>query len=196
MALHNDQLGARELFQAQSHIYKHAFSFATMKMSLLIHLGFFATMKIDPNHGDQEGYVLTPSSKLLIKSEMANLSTFVQAMVDPVLVTPCQFLGDWFRSNEETEFETAHGVAMWEFCDKNPKFNNTFNEAMGSDSRMMSLVVRDCEAVFGGLNSLVDVGGGTGINDRNNSEAFPGKKCTVFDLPHVVENLTEEKNLN
>ncbi|KAI7999702.1 putative O-methyltransferase 3 [Camellia lanceoleosa] len=81
-------------------------------MSLLIHLGFFATIKIDPNYGDQEGYVLTPSSKLLIKSEMANLSPFVQAMVDPVLVNPWQFLGDWFRSNEETAFETAHGVAM------------------------------------------------------------------------------------
>ncbi|THF96254.1 trans-resveratrol di-O-methyltransferase-like [Camellia sinensis] len=239
MDLHNGQLGARELFQAQSHIYKHAFSFANSMslscavqlgipdiihnhkkpislpdlvsslqlppsktnslhriMSLLIHLGFFATMKIDPNHGDQEGYVLTPSSMLLIKSEMANLSPFVQAMVDPVLVTPWQFLGDWFRSNEETAFETAHGVAMWEFCDKNPKFNNTFNEAMGSDSRMMSLVVRDCEAVFGGLNSLVDVGGGTGINARIISEAFPGIKCTVFDLPHVVENLPQEKNLN
>ncbi|THF96250.1 hypothetical protein TEA_010431 [Camellia sinensis var. sinensis] len=106
-------------------------------MSLLIHLGFFATMKIDPNHGDREGYVLTPSSKLLIKSEMANF-----------------------------------------------------------DSRMMSLVVRDCGALFGGLNSLVDVGGGTGINARIISEAFPGIKCTVFDLPYVVENLPEEKNLN
>ncbi|THG13959.1 hypothetical protein TEA_024828 [Camellia sinensis var. sinensis] len=67
---------------------------------------------------------------------------------------------------------------------------------MGSDSRMMSLVVRDCGALFGGLNSLVDVGGGTGINARIISEAFPGIKCTVFDLPHVVENLPEEKNLN
>ncbi|THG21291.1 hypothetical protein TEA_022383 [Camellia sinensis var. sinensis] len=100
-------------------------------------------MKIDPNHGDQEGYVLTPSSKLLIKSEMANLSPFVQAMVDPVLVTPWQFLGDWFRR--------LHMGLPW---------------------------------------------GGTGINARIISEAFPGIKCTVFDLPHVVENLPEEKNLN
>ncbi|THG21534.1 hypothetical protein TEA_018546 [Camellia sinensis var. sinensis] len=43
-------------------------------MSLLTHLGFFATTKLDPNHGDQEGYVLTPSSRLLIKSELPNLS--------------------------------------------------------------------------------------------------------------------------
>ncbi|KAI7999474.1 Trans-resveratrol di-O-methyltransferase [Camellia lanceoleosa] len=239
MDLHNGQLGARELFQAQSHIYKHAFSFANSMslncavqlgipdiihnhkkpislpdlvsslqlppskinalhrlMSLLTHLGFFATTKLDPNHGDQEGYVLTPSSRLLIKSELPNLSPVFQMVADPVLLAPLQFFGDWLRGNEETAFETAHGVGIWEFCDKNPKFNNLFNEGMASDSRMMSLVIRDCEAVFGGLNSLVDVGGGTGIFAQIISEAFPSMKCTVFDLPHVVKNLPEGKNLN
>ncbi|CAL5345050.1 unnamed protein product [Camellia sinensis] len=43
-------------------------------MSLLTHLGFFATTKLDPNHGDQKGYVLTPTtSRFLIKSELPNL---------------------------------------------------------------------------------------------------------------------------
>ncbi|GMP74535.1 hypothetical protein CsSME_00031937 [Camellia sinensis var. sinensis] len=88
-------------------------------MSLLTHLSFFATKKLNPNHGDQEGYVLTPSSRLLIKSELPNLSPFLQATVDPVMVAPWQFLVDWFRGNEETAFETAHGVGIWEFCDKN-----------------------------------------------------------------------------
>ncbi|KAF5943833.1 hypothetical protein HYC85_017910 [Camellia sinensis] len=216
MDLHNGQLGARELFQAQSHIYKHAFSFANSMslscavqlgipdiihnhkkpislpdlvsslqlppskinalhrlMSLLTHLGFFATTKLDPNHGDQEGYVLIPSSRLLIKSELPNLSPLFQTVVDPVMVAPWQFLVDWFRGNEETAFETAHGVGIWEFCDKNPKFNNLFNEGMASDSRMMGLVIRNCEAVFGELNSLVHVGGGTGIIAQIISEAFP-----------------------
>ncbi|THF96252.1 hypothetical protein TEA_010433 [Camellia sinensis var. sinensis] len=213
MDLHNGQLGARELFQAQSHIYKHAFSFANSMslscavqlgipdiihnhkkpislpdlvsslqlppskinalhrlMSLLTHLGFFATTKLDPNHGDQEGYVLIPSSRLLIKSELPNLSPLFQTVVDPVMVAPWQFLVDWFRGNEETAFETAHGVGIWEFCDKNPKFNNLFNEGMAR--------------------------GGTGIIAQIISEAFPSIKCTVFDLPHVVENLPEGKNLN
>ncbi|CAL5408864.1 unnamed protein product [Camellia sinensis] len=166
-------------------------------MSLLTHLGFFATTKLDPNHGDQKGYVLTPTtSRFLIKSELPNLSPFVRATVDPVMVAPWQFLVDWFRGNEETTFETAHGVGIWEFCDKNSKFNNLFNEGMASDSRMMGLVIRNYEAVFGGLNSLVDVGGGTGINAQIISEAFPSIKFIVFDLPHVVENLPEGKNLN
>ncbi|RVW37977.1 Myricetin O-methyltransferase [Vitis vinifera] len=37
--------------------------------------------------------------------------------------------------------------------------------------------------------------GGTGLTARTISEAFPQLKCTVFDLPHVVANLPEYRNL-
>ncbi|THF96249.1 hypothetical protein TEA_010430 [Camellia sinensis var. sinensis] len=52
------------------------------------------------------------------------------------------------------------------------------------------------EAGFSHYKITPIFGGGTGINARIISEAFPGIKCTVFDLPHVVENLPQEKNLN
>ncbi|KAK5825896.1 hypothetical protein PVK06_020773 [Gossypium arboreum] len=67
---------------------------------------------------------------------------------------------------------------------------------MKSDSQMINLVVKDCEPVFEGLKSLVDVGGGTGTIARVISEAYPQLKCTVFDLPHVVANLPTTGNLN
>lgn len=233
--------GANELFRAQSHIYKHAFSYANSfclncalqlgipdvihnhnhpmshpelvsalqlppekssplhrVMSLLVHLGFFSTTKIDSNQEEEEGYVLTPSSRLLLRDEITNLSPFARAMVDPVLVNPWRSLGDWFLGKEQsqlTPFETAFGVGMWEYCDRNPEFNNVFNEAMASDSRMMSLVVKDCKEVFEGLETLVDVGGGTGFIAKIILEAFPRIKCTVFDLPHVVADLPEKDNL-
>ncbi|KAK9267078.1 hypothetical protein L1049_009496 [Liquidambar formosana] len=168
-------------------------SFVHRLMRILVHSGIFARIK---NEKQEEGYVLTPSSRLLLKDNITNLSPFVMAMLDPVLVTPWNFLGDWFRGNEITPFEKAHGVGFWGYMDKNPEFNNLFNEAMASDSQMMNLVVRDCKPVFEGLGSLVDVGGGTGIISRIISEAFPHLKCTVFDLPHVVTNLPDSGNLN
>ncbi|KAH7837428.1 hypothetical protein Vadar_013756 [Vaccinium darrowii] len=235
----NDQLGAKELFQAQSHLCKHVFSFANSMslncavqlgipdvihnhkqpitlpelvsslhlppektsslhrlLRLLVHFGFFTTKNVNKDEGDQEGYVLTPSSRLLLQSEITNLSPFVRAMVDPVLVTPWHFLGDWFHGSDKTAFETAHGVGVWEFCDQNPKFNHIFNEAMASDSEMMNFVVGECKAVFEGVSSLADVGGGTGLLARIILDAFPHIKCTVFDLPHVVANLLESGNLN
>ena len=71
-----------------------------------------------------------------------------------------------------------------------------FNEAMASDSQMVNLAVRDCKEVFEGLDSIVDVGGGTGTTSRIICEAFPNLKCIVFDLPHVVAGLSGGKNWN
>ncbi|KAJ4810789.1 hypothetical protein LUZ62_023355 [Rhynchospora pubera] len=62
-----------------------------------------------------------------------------------------------------------------------------FDEAMASlsNSVMRGLIV-SYPHIFDGLNSLVDVGGGTGTAVKFIAEAFPNLKCTVFDLPHVV----------
>ncbi|XP_049385264.1 trans-resveratrol di-O-methyltransferase-like [Solanum stenotomum] len=164
-------------------------------MRLLVHSQFFDITKLEEN-SETEGYVLTTSSRLLLKSEIPNLSPCVRVMVDPVLVTPWQLLGEWFHKNEEaTPFETAHGVPMWDFCAQNPIFDRVFNEGMASDSQMTRLVVKDCREVFEGLNSLVDVGGGTGIVAKTILEAVTHLKCTVLDLPHVVANMPQSENL-
>ncbi|TMW86023.1 hypothetical protein EJD97_022054 [Solanum chilense] len=164
-------------------------------MRLLVHAQFFDIIKLEEN-SETEGYVLTASSRLLLKSEIPNLLPCVPLMVDPVLVTPWQLLGEWFHKNEDaTPFETAHGMPMWDFCAQNPIFDRDFNEAMASDSQMMKLVVKDCREVFEGLNSLVDVGGGTGVIAKTILEAIPHLKCTVLDLPHVVANMPQTENL-
>ncbi|KAM3362232.1 hypothetical protein P3S68_017086 [Capsicum galapagoense] len=209
---------ASDMFRAQAHIYKHAFSFANsmvlgcaiqlgipdvihshkqpmtltelvseLKLThaksnginrlirLLVYSGFFATTKfLDENLENQEGYVLTASSKLLLKSEIPNLLVL---------------------GNETTPFETAHGSPMWEFCDQNPRFNNVFNEAMANDSQMMCLVVKDCKQVFQEMDSMADVGGGTGLIAKTILAAFPHLICTVLDLPHVVANMPDTENL-
>ena len=231
--------GAGELFQAQSHMYKHICSFMNSMvlkcavqlgipdiihnhahpttlpqlvsalhipptkascvhrlMRLLVHSGFFAIAKVH-EHEEEEGYILTPSSRLLLKDNpTSNLSPLVLTVLHPVLVTPWHFFGDWLRGDDLTAFETAHGVSFWDHGSHNPEIFNLFNEGMASDSQMMSVVnFRELKPVFEGLSSLVDLGGGTGLLARIISEAFPQLKCTVFDLPHVVANLPESRNL-
>ncbi|KAF3652398.1 Trans-resveratrol di-O-methyltransferase [Capsicum annuum] len=165
-------------------------------MRLLVHPGFFDIIKLEEK-SETEGHVLTTSSRLLLKSEIPNLSPVVRAMVDPSFVTPWQLLAEWFHRNEEaTPFETAHARTMWNLCAQNPRFDRLFHEGMASDSQMMNLVVKDCREVFEGLNSVVDVGGGTGIMAKTILDAFPHLKCTVLDLPHVVANMPETENLS
>ncbi|KAJ4795003.1 O-methyltransferase family protein [Rhynchospora pubera] len=90
-----------------------------------------------------------------------------------------------------TLFEKLHdGKKAWEIVKEIPEYGNTFNEAMASQSNSITrgLVAR-CSNIFDGLNSLVDVGGGTGTTVKIIDEAIPGLKCTLFDLPHVVKSV-------
>ncbi|GJV58799.1 trans-resveratrol di-O-methyltransferase-like protein [Tanacetum coccineum] len=80
---------------------------------------------------------------------------------------------------------------------QDPKHNQSVNEAMASDARLVAAVIlKDCKGIFEGLDSIVDVGGGTGTIAKCIAEAFPNLHCINFDLPHVVKGLEGGKNLN
>ena len=67
-------------------------------------------------------------------------------------------------------------------------FAACFDEAMGSDSRFVSeIVVREYGEVLAGVTSLVDVGGHNGTTARAIAKAFPHVRCSVLDLPRVVD---------
>lgn len=166
-------------------------------MRLLVHFGFFTKTKVRENQEEEEAYGLAPSSRFVLRDNVASFSWLFLLISEPFLVNPCHFWADWFRGSDEfTPFENAHGMGFWDYCDQHPDLGNMFNKAMASDSQLMSLVVKDYKPIFEGLGSLVDVGGGTGTAARIISEAFPQIKCTVFDLPRVVANLPDSTNLN
>ncbi|KAF8022472.1 hypothetical protein BT93_F0094 [Corymbia citriodora subsp. variegata] len=198
---------AKEMFQAQSHLYNHTFNFISSMslrcavqlhipdiihdhkqpmtllelasvlqihpskstclyrlMRVLVHSGIFTETLVLKNGEEEEektkAYVLTPSSRLLLSDKVVGVSPFVAAMLDPALVTPWHFLGDWLQGNNDIDcrdksinpFMAAHGVDLWGYGRKNPEFGNTFNRAMASDSQMMNLVIQDCKEIFEGLN--------------------------------------------
>jgi hypothetical protein len=164
-------------------------------MRMLVHSGFFATTKaVIGQGGGGEAYVLTPPSQLLVKDNTNCLSPFM-SLINPAFVTPWHSLGDWFRGSEPTTFQQAYGMAFWEYNNQNPELNGLFNAAMACDSQMMNLVIRDCKPIFEGLDSMVDVGGGTGSLARIISETFPHMNCTVLEIPQVIANLEGTENL-
>lgn len=61
---------------------------------------------------------------------------------------------------------------------------------------MAIILVEKCKHVFEGLESVVDVGGGTGVVAKVVVDAFPGLKCVVLELPHVVGGLQNSGNLS
>ena len=156
-------------------------------LRLLTHTGFFTI------HPDIDAYSLTPSSQLLLRSNLPSLASFVVGLLDSSILSPFQLLSAWYRSEQPpTAAEMARGMPIWDWARANPHFNLLFNDAMASDTSVVSKVVAaDCKAAFHGLRSLVDVGGGNGMFARAIAEAFPHIKCTVYDLPHVIATMPE-----
>ncbi|MCL7041606.1 hypothetical protein MKW94_018044 [Papaver nudicaule] len=164
-------------------------------MRFMIHSGFFSTKRHDENQ-DEEGYVLTPASRLLVKDSANTMSSSVLLVVDPLFVTPLHFLSAWFQGSGETTCEAAHGMSVWDVFEQNHEFGKTFNDAMANDSRLlMNVIMNEGQRVFENLKSLVDVGGGTGATTQAIVDVFPHLKCMVLELPHVVSSLSGTDNI-
>ncbi|KAK8992060.1 hypothetical protein V6N11_044952 [Hibiscus sabdariffa] len=137
-------------------------------MRILLHSGFFEQQKLS----QEDGYVLTDASRLLFKDNPFGITPLLKVMLDPILTKPWEFLGPWLQNNDSTPF------------------------GMASDARLIINVLIDkCKGSFEGLDSLVDVGGGTGTVGKAIAHAFPHLNCTVLDLPHVVAGLKDSGNL-
>ncbi|CAK9316186.1 unnamed protein product [Citrullus colocynthis] len=164
----------------QLHSNKTQFIYRLMR--LLTHSGFFVVQ--------EEGYILTNSSRLLLKNNPCAVSPFLLSMLDSTIVEPWQFLSTWFQTDDRTPFETAHGKPFWEYMGNMPKDGDAFNAGMASDARLvMSVLLEKHKDVFEGVGSVVDVGGGTGTMAKAIAKAFPQIECSVLDLPQVVADL-------
>ncbi|KAD4982853.1 hypothetical protein E3N88_19524 [Mikania micrantha] len=171
-------------------------------MRILVNSGFFVKQCVSaPGENDEEeggvGYLLTPSSRLLLNDEPLSVRPFLLAMLDPITLNPWQNLSKWFQNDDINPFYTTHERMVWDVAGHEPKLNRFFNEAMANDSRLVtSVILKDCRDVFEGLDSIVDVGGGTGTVAKAIAESFPDIMCINFDLPRVVNGLVGSKNLS
>ncbi|KAJ3695248.1 hypothetical protein LUZ60_000625 [Juncus effusus] len=163
-------------------------------LRVLTHTGFFREQLISGS--DEVAYHLTPLSKLVIsKSGLFNLSPFVGIELDYALVKPSLYLSNWFMQEDGHvgPFEMTHGCDLWQMTSQDSKLNQLVNDGMACDSHLlMDVIVKKYGYVFQGIDSLVDVGGGTGTTATAISKNFPHVKCTVLDLPQVVENLQKD----
>ncbi|MED6128782.1 putative O-methyltransferase 3 [Stylosanthes scabra] len=176
-------------------------SFVQRLMKILIHSGFFTTKNVANNNDDEleeAGYVLTDSSMLLLKDNPLSVTPFLLAMLDPVFTKPWHQMSMWFRNDDATPFQTEHGITFFEYFGREPKLNNLYNDAMASDARLVCNLLLDdkYKGVFEGLESLIDVGGGTGTLAKAIAKSFPQMECIVFDQPHVVSGFELEGTEN
>ncbi|CAN6209708.1 unnamed protein product [Urochloa humidicola] len=176
-------------------------------MTFLAASGIFK-VETSPADGEVAGvrYSLTAASRLLVDREdntnsgrrSTSLSRLMLLFFTPLdfVMTSSQtsLLAEWLKGEEnavaaETPFAAAHGGArFYDVVGSDAAFGACLSEAMGADSSFVSgLLARECGAVFAGVASVVDVGGGDGTTARAIARAFPHVRCSVLELPYVVE---------
>nr|UVW45067.1 chavicol menthyltransferase [Agastache rugosa] len=222
MALQNGEVSSEQLLQAQAYVWNHTFAFVnSMSLKCAIQLGIpdvihkhgkpitlsqlVESIPVD-NAKSQRIHRLMRilvHSKFFIEDHSQEeasqtVAPLVLLILDPILTKPWHHMSEWLTTEHHlTQFEAAHGSKFWERAAHEPGMGSLFDEAMCSDSRLVAgVLVRDCKHVFEGVQSLVDVGGGTGTMAKAIASALPGIKCFVLDLPHVVAGLESTDKLS
>ncbi|CAK8540730.1 unnamed protein product [Lathyrus sativus] len=165
-------------------------------MRYLAHNGLIEIVKNQEfENEEEEAYALTVTSELLIKGTKFCLAPIVEGYLNPAALGSFHQLKEWIYEEDLTLFDVTLGSDLWVFLNTNPEHHISFNEAMASDTKIINFAMKDCNLVFEGLETIVDVGGGNGTMGKIISETFPKLKCVVFDRPEVVENLSGNSNL-
>lgn len=163
-------------------------------MRVLVQSKFF----VEDGSQEEARYWLTPASRILLREAPLTVAPLVLICLDPILTETWHHMSEWLTDERHlTQFEVAHGSTFWERIAHESDMGSLFHEAMCSDSRLLAhVLVRDYKHVFEGIESLVDVGGGTGTMAKAIIDAMPGIKCIVLDLPHVVAGLENTDKLS
>ncbi|XP_037497527.1 caffeic acid 3-O-methyltransferase-like [Jatropha curcas] len=136
----------------------------------------------------QKLYGLTPACKFFIGSvEEGNISSFSYLSYHRATVEVWLNMKDAILEGGNL-FKKVHGMSVFEYMNRDPEFNNIFNQAMaGLSSVIMSGILAKYKG-FEGLTSLVDVGGGTGRTLHMIISKYPSIKGINYDLPHVIQS--------
>ncbi|XP_059651153.1 acetylserotonin O-methyltransferase-like [Cornus florida] len=153
-------------------------------MRFLVHQRVF---KEDSSSQGIIGYAQTPLSRLLMRHGQNSLADLLLLGSSPAVVESWHSLTARVLSIDTSAFELAHGEDIWSYAATNPAQMKLIDDGMACDARVVvPAVIEGCSELFGGLNVLVDVGGGNGTTLSELVKAFPWIQGINFDLPRVV----------
>ncbi|KAK9091208.1 hypothetical protein Sjap_024385 [Stephania japonica] len=153
---------------------------------------------------EEDCYGLTPVSELLVRSHERSLAPLVEVeepdMRDTFAMWAHLIEGLDRERYPKTFWEAHYGMPFYEVIGRNPEWSRRMSEGMTSITRgtvdaVVHGLVREKVIDDHVMSKLVDVGGNTGDVAKAILRAFPQLKCTVMDLPHVVEYAPKDPDL-
>lgn len=159
-------------------------SYLSRIMRLLVRRNIFAVHH--SSDGGEPLYGLTHSSKWLLRDAELTLAPMVLAELHKWLVDPWLCFSQGVKEGGD-QFQKANALDIWSFASINPQFNQLFNNAMASTSKViMKAILSVYQDGLSSIESLTDVGGGIGGVISEIVKAFPHIKGINYDLPHVI----------
>lgn len=173
-------------------------------MRLLVTSGVFAV----EDSSKVAIYRLNTLSYLLVDGILvdgnASQKAFLIGTASRYHVEAAMGLADWFKkdvasSSPPSSFEDLHGATLFDesMARLDPESDKVFHEALAAhDNLGIAAGLRAFRDVFKGLQSVTDCCGGDGTTARAIAKAFPHIKCTVLDLPQVIEKVPADGVVN
>nr|XP_043631735.1 caffeic acid 3-O-methyltransferase [Erigeron canadensis] len=153
-------------------------------------LASYSVLTCTLKDGEERLYGLAPVCKYLVKNQDGvSMAPLLLMNQDKILMESWYHLKDAVLDGG-IPFNKAYGMTAFEYHGKDPRFNKVFNSGMFNHSTMTMKKILDIYDGFDSLNTLVDVGGGTGASLSMIVAKHPSVKGINFDLPHVIEDAT------
>ncbi|KAH0686627.1 hypothetical protein KY290_018246 [Solanum tuberosum] len=146
------------------------------------------TLRTLPDGRVERLYSLAPVCKFLTKNaDGVSVAPLLLMNQDKVLMESWYHLKDAVLDGG-IPFNKAYGMTAFEYHGTDPRFNKVFNRGMSDHTTLSIKKILEDYKGFEGLNSIVDVGGGTGATVSMIVSKYPSIKGINFDLPHVIED--------
>ena len=129
---HGKPMTLSELICTTNSPYKSSKCLSRLKF-LLIHSDFDVQRKISESD-EEEGYVLTDASRLLILANPLSLRPFLLSMLVPNVTKSWRYLSIWIQNDDPMPFDTAHGtlrVGVMQSM-RRQNLSHFFNDAMAT----------------------------------------------------------------
>jgi hypothetical protein len=171
-------------------------------MRLLVTSGIFASDGSNNGDGAEAVYRLNPVSWLLVEGVESEDHTYQKYYVlgtcSRHYVDASLSLAEWFKKDlpepVPSPFEDLHGVPLVHESTKllDEELDRIVEEGVAAhDNLAIGTIIRECSDVFSGLHSLTYCcGRQANVGAAAIMKAFPDIKCTVLNLPRVVESTT------
>ncbi|KAJ7965003.1 putative O-methyltransferase [Quillaja saponaria] len=159
-------------------------------MRFLVHKKIFTICQ--SSDGGEALYGLTDTSRWFLSENYASIVNF---QTHPLI------LNSWCSLSQcvidgGSAFKSAHKSELWEVVKQNPQFKYVVNESMASAAKLnVGVILSEYKDGFVNIESLVDVGGGTGTFVTEVVKSHPHIKGVNFDLPHVVATVQDHSGV-